>query len=52
MKINELHELIATVCPIEGINTNGDIVFLPEATDVQKIAAQEIMAAHLHEVVN
>jgi hypothetical protein len=47
MKLYELDELIKAVCPIEGINSNGAIWFLPEATPVQKAEAQALMQEHL-----
>lgn len=45
MKLYQLDELIKTVCPIDGINSNGVIWFKPEATDEQKVAAQAIADA-------
>lgn len=43
MKLHELHELIAEVCPIIGINTDGKIWFSPLATDDEKVAAKKLM---------
>lgn len=50
MKLYELDQLIQAVCPIDGINSDGVIWFKPEATDEQKVQAQQIMDAHLSEV--
>jgi hypothetical protein len=50
MKIHELDQLIKTVCPISGINSEGVIWFLPEATPAQKAAAQALMDEHLASV--
>lgn len=47
MKLHELDELIKAVCPISGINSDGVIWFLPEATPAQKAAAQALMDEHL-----
>jgi len=50
MKLHELDELIRTVCPIDGINTDGVIWFRAEATEAQKADAIELMAQHLAQV--
>ena len=50
MRLFELDELIKAVCPISGINSNGVIWFLPEATPAQKAAAQALMDEHLASV--
>lgn len=47
MKLHEIDEAIKLVCPIEGVNSNGVIWFLPEATPAQKAAAQALMDEHL-----
>jgi len=47
MKLYELDQLIKAVCPIDGINSEGAIWFLPEATPEQRAAAQAIMDEHL-----
>ena len=47
MKIFDLHILIAVVCPIDGIDSDGVICFKPEATNTQKTAAQQIMDDNL-----
>jgi hypothetical protein len=47
MKIEELDQLIKTVAPIYGINSDGVIWFRPEATDEQSAAAQALMDEHL-----
>lgn len=46
MKLHVLSDLIAAVCPIAGINSNGDITFAASATEVQRIAAQAVMDAN------
>jgi hypothetical protein len=50
MRLDELHDLIACLAPIEGINSDGAIWFTPEATEQQKAAAQEAMVAHLSDL--
>jgi len=50
MKLYELDELIKAVCPIEGINSNGAIWFLPEATPGQRAAAQALMDEYLESI--
>lgn len=50
MKLSELSQSIAAVCPIDGINSDGVIWFKPDATDEQKAAAQALMDTHLAEV--
>lgn len=47
MKIGELDEMIKVVCPIDGIDSNGIIWFKEEATEGQRIAAQEIMSEQI-----
>ncbi len=47
MTIDALDQLIKTVCPIDGINSNGVLWFKPDATDEQKAAAQALMDANL-----
>ena len=47
MKLADLHALIAAVCPIEGVDSTGRIVFLPSATPAEQAAAQAVMAANL-----
>lgn len=47
MKLYELDQLIQAVCPIDGINSNGEIWFKLEATDAQKAQALALMAQHL-----
>ena len=47
MKLYALYELVAAVCPIDGINSNGLIWFKPEATEAQKAQAQQIMDQYL-----
>ena len=43
MKLWELDVLIRVVAPIAGINTNGDIDFLPSATEEEQTKAKKIM---------
>lgn len=47
MKLHELDALIKAVCPIDGISSNGEIAFRPEATPEQRAAAQALMDEHL-----
>ena len=47
MRIDQLNDAIAAVCPIEGMNSNGDIWFRPEATDEQRESAQALMSENL-----
>jgi hypothetical protein len=47
MKLYELDELIKTVCPIDGINSNGVIFFREIANAEERAAAEALMAAHL-----
>ena len=47
MKLYQLAEMIAKVCPIDGINSNGVISFKPEATPEQRAAAQSMMDSNL-----
>jgi hypothetical protein len=42
MNLAKLDEAIKKVCPIDGVNSAGRIDFKPEATEAQKILAQEI----------
>lgn len=50
MLIHELDQLIQAVCPIDGLSSNGEIWFKPEATEEQKAAAQALMDEHLASV--
>lgn len=47
MKLAELDQLIKTVCPIDGINTEGAIWFKPDAANEEKAAAVALMNEHL-----
>jgi len=47
MRIDELNTMVAAVCPIISINSDGVIVFDPSATAAQKTAAQGVMATNL-----
>ena len=46
MKIDELDTLIKSVCPIHGINSNGVIWYKDDATEEQKLQAQDLMNEH------
>lgn len=41
--IAEIDKKLRTVCPIDGVNSNGIISFGQEATEEQKAAATEIL---------
>lgn len=43
MNIAKLHSAIETVCPIDGVNSDGRIDFKLEATEAQKEAARELL---------
>lgn len=43
MKLAEINSLVEAVCPIHGINSNGDISFKDEATASQKSAAKKML---------
>lgn len=47
MNITKLHSLVAAVCPIAGVNSDGQISFLPEATAEQRAAAEGVVAANI-----
>lgn len=51
MKLHELDALIKTVCPIDGVNSDGVIWFKPEVTEAQKIEAQTILAVNFPKLV-
>lgn len=51
MKLGELDALIRSVCPIDGINSDGEIWFRPDATDDQKALALALMNQHLPELL-
>jgi hypothetical protein len=40
MKIHEIHEQVAALAPIYGVNSDGIVSFKPEATTEQRAAAQ------------
>jgi hypothetical protein len=42
MKLYELDELIKTLCPIDGINSDGVICFQESATPEQRAAAEAL----------
>lgn len=47
MNIEDLDNLIKTVCPIDGVNSDGVVFFKAEATGEQRSAAQKIMDENL-----
>lgn len=47
MRLSDLHELIAAVCPIDGVNSLGQIFFSSTATAVQKTNAQKVLTANI-----
>jgi hypothetical protein len=47
MKLHQLDELIKTVAPIYGINSEGVISFKDEANVAERAAAQAIMDANI-----
>jgi len=47
MKLIDLHNLVAAVAPIDGVDSSGVIQFRPEATDQQKLDAQAVLDANL-----
>ena len=47
MTLHELDELIKSLCPIDGLNSNGEIAFTEEATDSQRQAALALVTEHL-----
>jgi hypothetical protein len=50
MKLWELSEMIAAVCPVDGINSDGVIFYKPEVTPTQQSAAEALMVAHIASV--
>lgn len=50
MKIGELSELITTVAPIHGIDSNGEISFKEGVTPEEKAAAFMLVEKHIGEV--
>lgn len=41
-----LHRAVSSVCPIDGINSTGEIAFRPEATDAQRAAAIGVLSSY------
>ena len=41
----KLHECVAKVCPIDGLNSNGTIFFKPEATEEERAKAKAVFEA-------
>lgn len=50
MKLFELDELIKSVCPIDGINSDGEIWFSDTATEEQKAEARDLIINNLGNV--
>lgn len=50
MKLYELDELVKTLCPVHGLNSQGVISFMNEATPEQREAATALVAARLAEL--
>lgn len=51
MTLGELNDAIAAIAPIIGINTEGEIWFLPEATEEQIALATEFYNENIGKVV-
>lgn len=51
MRIDELNTLILAVCPIDGINSSGEIFYNETATQQQKDAARAIMDANISSLI-
>jgi len=47
MRLFELSEMIAAMCPIEGINSSGVVFYRHEATHAERSAADALMAEYL-----
>jgi len=47
MKIDQLTAMVAAVCPIISINSNGVVVYDPSATAAQKTSAQGVISTNL-----
>lgn len=52
MLIEELDKLIKTVCPIDGLDSVGNIWWTSEATEEQKKAAIELYNLHKDSLVS
>jgi hypothetical protein len=50
MKLWELDELIRTVCPVDGINSDGVIFFKETATEEERITAEALMQQYFSEI--
>lgn len=46
MRVEKLHELVAAVCPINGVNSNHEIDFKDESTKAQRDYALAVAAAY------
>lgn len=44
-RVNEAHAVVEAVAPIHGVSSDGRIDFKDEATDTQRAAAKEALAA-------
>ncbi|MES2910634.1 MAG: hypothetical protein V4718_04560 [Pseudomonadota bacterium] len=47
MNIIELHKLVSAQCPIDGLDSDGEISFKQSATHEQRSAAEALVAEHL-----
>ena len=45
MRLHKLDEAIRAICPIDGLDSNGNISFKDEATTQQRADAQALVAA-------
>ena len=47
INLQQLHDAVQAVCPIQGLSSTGDIWFNPTATQDQQTAAQALMTTFL-----
>jgi hypothetical protein len=47
MKLWELTEMVAAICPIYGMSSDGVIHFRPEATTAEQVATLALVETHL-----
>lgn len=52
MNVLNLHNVIAAVCPIHGVDSNGEISFRDEATPEQRLAAMNAVANYDEAAIN
>lgn len=43
MKISDIHLQISLICPINGVNSNGEIDFKEEATAPERDSARDLI---------